>query len=1038
MNIPAAPSKDQKAKANALLEIANTEKQLWVLILTKGLLHSDVQDLYHKVCSSYESFILEDHELAELQDVEYSLWKLHYKHIDEFRKRTKRSSANSECATPATGSSGSDDKCIEGFKSFLLKATEFYKKLIEKTRSHYGLSKESSSFKKGDIDASVEPTKLQKCHFLCHRFLVCLGDLARYMEQVEKSSVVQHNWSVAATYYLEAARAWPDSGNPQNQLAVLATYVGDEFLALYHCVRSLAVKEPFPDAWNNLILLFERNRSSHLHSLSSEADFDFLKPFQRSDSQVKSQSSEKISQDSPLKDENDHSGMNFWPLLIRSLSFFFLKSSLEDFPCAFASTLRVFDVMMASDDTKLTAMLESYQLMDLARIGPFRALQAVSVFIFVFHNLINNPEMQGSKDGKIKKHLELVQLALTAAFIFMGRVVYRCLKANTLSSCPLLPAVLVFVEWLVSMLDEVEAHKVDEKTKSSVSYFFAAFIELLKQFDVSVEIVSDVRTALWEDYELRGFAPLAQLHVSLDFSTNRDQLDSYESGTECRIKRIINAGMKIASRSNGSYKWITDDSLGQKLYSKDENIIPERRESEKVESANSDDNLKGLHQHVHEARKECEVQIASENQSSHLADGKSIATEEEEVILLKPLTRYNSAPLYGKTRNGKDPASPNEMEETVPSDECLRRATSLLIAQNQTNDYASELHSDISNFGRSKPSKHHEPFVKDTTAFLFSEAPISAGPPSLSSWVLNQGSLSSTEKGRSDVSRSSLSPIAEVATSSLSDLSIRQTEDSVSSIPQASTKYHYFPESSTNYHHSPPPYSEDSVASSRLEASANYHHSPPSYSAPVPSAPLLPDDAAWFNASRSSFPEVRGSEFIKNPENLHDASRMSGYPNWYPDGQVNYGPGIPGFMDKYPPFSGMSSSEWLRRYRESRNLVLANSHAQPMNYYAPTNPVPTPCASRFGLFDQYGIPSVPNPTIYTESPMLQRGFPRDYGIEEPRKEKPFHGYQRSTPYGCGTMSEPRAEPRPLLQYLKEKEWLLQQDPTLRNPTFMGN
>lgn len=42
------------------------------------------------------------------------------------------------------------------------------------------------------------------------------------------------------------------------QLAVLATYVGDEFLALYHCIRSLAVKEPFPDAQNNLILLLER------------------------------------------------------------------------------------------------------------------------------------------------------------------------------------------------------------------------------------------------------------------------------------------------------------------------------------------------------------------------------------------------------------------------------------------------------------------------------------------------------------------------------------------------------------------------------------------------------------------------------------------------------------------------------------------------------------------------------------------------------------------------------------------------------------
>ncbi|KAK8504021.1 hypothetical protein V6N13_092749 [Hibiscus sabdariffa] len=1060
MNTPAVSLKDQKEKAICLLEIANTEKQLWALILTKGLLHSDVRDLYLKVCSSYESFILGDHELTELQDVEYSLWKLHYKHIDEFRKRKKRSSTNSESTIVAVDSSGSDNKCIEGFKSFLLKATEFYKTVLEKIRSHYGLPQESSSFKRGGIDASVEPTKLRKCHFLCHRFLVCLGDLARYMEQVDKSSVVQHNWSVAATYYLEAARAWPDSGNPQNQLAVLATYVGDEFLALYHCVKSLAVKEPFPDAWNNLILLFERNRSSHLHSLSSESHFDFLKPFERSDSYVKSQSSEKISEDGLLKDENDHSAeTNFWPLLIRTLSFFFLKSSLEDFPCAFASTMGMFDAMMALDDIKLRAMLESYQLMDSARTGPFRALHAVSVFIFVFHNLINNPEMQGSKDGKNKQHPELVRFALAATFIFMGRVVYRCLKANPLGSCPLLPAVLVFVEWLASMLDEVEAHGVDEKTKSSMSYFFTAFIDLLKLFDVTVEIWSDVRTALWEDYELRGFAPLAQIHLPLDFSTNRDHVDSYESGIECRFKRINNAAMKIASSSNGSYKWITDDSLGKKSYSEDANIMPMRRESDKVESTNSDLNLKGLHQRIHEAGKECETQIASEDQSSLLADEKSVATEDEEVILLKPLMRYNSAPLYGKTRNEQDRASPNAMEETVSSDEFLRRATSLLIAQNQTNDDASELHSDISNFRLSRPSKQHEPFVKDTTAFSFSEAPISAGPPSLSSWVLSQGSLSGIVKGRSDVSRLSLSPIAEVATSSLSDLSIRQMEDSVtSSRSEASTNYHYSPtpcsedfatssrlEASTNYHYSPTPYSEDSVTSSRSEASTNYHYSPPPYAAPVPSAPLLPDDAAWFNATRPSFSEVRGSEFINKPENFYEASRMSGYPNWYLDGQVKYGSSVLGSMDKYPPFSGMTSSEWLRRYKESRNLDRANNHARPINYYTPGSPIPTPGSpistpntSGFGLFDQYGVPSIPNPTIYTESPISHQGFPRVYGMAEPRMEKPFHGYQRPSPYGCGAMTEPRPKPRSLLQYLKETEWVLQQDPTLRNPTFMGN
>lgn len=659
---------------------------------------------------------------------------------------------------------------------------------------------------------------------------------------------------------------------------------------------------------------------------------------------------------------------------------------------------------MASDDRKLRAMLESYQLMDSARTGPFRSLQAVSIFIFIFHNLINSSEIKASKDGKNQQHLELIQLALTATFIFMGRLVYRCLKANVLDSCPLLPTILVFVEWLVNKLDQVESYRVDEKTRSSMSYFFAAFIDLLKQFNNRAEVLSIERTTLWEDYELRGFAPLAQIHASLDFSANWDQIDSYEGGTECRIKRITSAAMKIANRSNGSYKWIAYDSLRRKFYAKDVNVMPERPESVEVGSTSFDANVKGQHQHVYEATEECETGIASEDQSNHAVDGKSLAMEDEEVILFKPLTRYNSAPLYGKINNAKDPVSSNEMEETVPSEECLRRATSLLIAQNQSHGDTSDFHSDISNFRRSNPFKQHEPFVKDTTAFSFSDAPISAGPPSLNAWVLDRGSLSSTDKGRIDVTRQGLSPIEEmVASSCLSDLSIRETEDS--------------------------------FTSSRSEASTNQ------YSPPPPSAPLLPDDAIWFTGTQSNFSEVNRSGNITKPDYFYEASRVSGYPNWSPDGQLNYGSAVPCFMDKYPPFCGMTSSEWLRQYRESRNIDRANSYARPINYCAPGNPrnFPTPDASRFGLFDQYGVPSVPNPTIYSESSILHPGFPLGYGVEEPRREKLYHGYQRPSPYGCGgAMTELRDEPQPLLQYLKEKEWLLQQDPTLRGPTYMGN
>jgi protein SMG7 len=42
------------------------------------------------------------------------------------------------------------------------------------------------------------------------------------------------------------------------QLAVLATYVSDELLAVYRYFRSLAVETPFLTARDNLILLFEK------------------------------------------------------------------------------------------------------------------------------------------------------------------------------------------------------------------------------------------------------------------------------------------------------------------------------------------------------------------------------------------------------------------------------------------------------------------------------------------------------------------------------------------------------------------------------------------------------------------------------------------------------------------------------------------------------------------------------------------------------------------------------------------------------------
>lgn len=203
----------------------DAEKQLWVSIQSKGILHADVQDLYHKAQSAYENIILNNHTVVDLQDVEYSLWKLHYKHIDEFRKRIRNNSINSDNTKSETRKQdvsnvlNSINSHMEGFKLFLSEATEFYKDLIRKFRHSCGLPEGSSVHKKGSgCTFSVELEILHKCHYASHRFLVCLGDLARYKELCKKPDGQNRKWAVAATYYLEATMIWPDSGNPQNQV----------------------------------------------------------------------------------------------------------------------------------------------------------------------------------------------------------------------------------------------------------------------------------------------------------------------------------------------------------------------------------------------------------------------------------------------------------------------------------------------------------------------------------------------------------------------------------------------------------------------------------------------------------------------------------------------------------------------------------------------------------------------------------------------------------------------------------------------------
>ncbi|KAM0006434.1 putative telomerase activating protein Est1 [Helianthus debilis subsp. tardiflorus] len=758
---PSATVRDQKEKQASFLEVVNIEKLLWATIQHKGISHPEVQDLYRKARSRYEKIIINDYQTVDLQELEYSLWKLHYKHIDEYRKKIKKISASAE-------STNNLNSHVEGFKSFLSEVAEFYKDLIAKFRR------------------VCEPAMLQKSHYVCHRFLVCLGDVSRYMELCKKPDV--QKWAVAATYYLEATTVWPYSGNPQNQLALLATYIGDDFLALYHCIRSLAVKEPFPDAKDNIMLLFEKNKSSKLQSLSTDAHIDFTKPLKRLSSQIKSHSSIDSTNINKLR-ANEHVPVvktEIWLLFVRMISFFLVKTSFEDLPHTFASTMKELESLLALNDIELNSSLEPYEPFDSSRKGPYRAIQAVAILIFIIQSLI-----KGKQDEQIST---CTTWAWTCTFSFMGHIIQRCITSNDQENCcALLPAVRVFLEWYVGFLDYAETFGKDAKVFNAKSYFFGALVDLLSGFDVKEH----------------------EFYAGKDFEKT-----------------------------------------------------PKKNDKE---------------------------------------------IEEEEVILFKPLTRYNSEPIQTSSDEPDD--------QTETSEESLRRSSSLISAQNGSNG---------SN-GQHDSSKRGQPY--------------SAGPPSLSGWVLNRESLNlETERKSRGSSKQELAPISEIPTSSLADMSISEA----------------------------------------------------AYIAPVPSAPLLPEDHGILGA-----PPV---------------SRL-------PQEPLDFSSGVPGFVDAYrPPVFGLSSSEWLYRYNNNLSLEPgANHHWPVLGNNAPGNLGNFhgyDGGPRFDLIDKWGNPLLTNRMVYFENPF---GYPRP-----------------NVSGGGGGGGEVRIGQPPGLQQLKEREWQLQADSPFRGHPYMGN
>lgn len=253
------------------MELVALDKQLRDLLRANPSNAQDANALRRRLMDAAARLADAHPTFAASKEVEQALWKpCFYRRIEDFRQRIRKYAA----AQADHNVREHFARVSSEFQQFLTESAAFYARLRDVFASWLHCNQGQ-----GDSDA------ITCCRQSLHRCYVFLGDLARYREL--HSQKAKKNFAPAEALYYRALAVLPENGNPHNQLAVLATYVEAETVAVYRYCRSLLTSQPFSTAGENLALLFERSRQRPLaapivltsSSPSSKEKSAFLKSF---------------------------------------------------------------------------------------------------------------------------------------------------------------------------------------------------------------------------------------------------------------------------------------------------------------------------------------------------------------------------------------------------------------------------------------------------------------------------------------------------------------------------------------------------------------------------------------------------------------------------------------------------------------------------------------------------------------------------------------------------------------------------------------
>nr|CAD1831813.1 unnamed protein product [Ananas comosus var. bracteatus] len=606
-------------------------------------------NIWLQMRENYETIILEDHDFSEKHEIEYVLWQLHYRRIEEFRSHINAAASSGSATSQGVKSNARVDRIKRirsSFKSFLSEATGFYHDLILKIRAKYGLP--LGYFPEGPenqilpIKDEKKVAETKKGLTSCHRCLIYLGDLARYKGLYGEGDSISRDYAAASSYYMQAVSLCPSNGNPHHQLAILASYSGDELAAIYRYFRSLAVDSPFSTARDNLIIAFEKNRQNY-----SQLPGNLKVPSARTlparpagrgrgRGNTRLVAKDTKTETTPVKERENSIPEVFKAFstrFVRLNGILFTRTSLETFGEIFASVVIDLQELLSSGPE------EDLNFGSDAAENALLIVRLIAILIFTVHNVKRESESQSY--AEILQRTVLLQNAFTAAFEFVGHILKRCMQLHDAASSFYLPALLVFIEWLACHPDiAASSDNTEEKQSNARSFFWNQCLSFMNKLILtglaSIDIdedetcfsdmsrydegETDNRLALWEDFELRGFLPLRPAQLILDFSRKHafgSDASTREKGA--RVQRILAAGRALMNVVQVDQKRIYFDPHSKKFIMGVEPPIYEEVSESVVTKQGSE--LEGT------------IDLgAKQSKSQLLFEGE----EDEEVIVFKP------------------------------------------------------------------------------------------------------------------------------------------------------------------------------------------------------------------------------------------------------------------------------------------------------------------------------------------------------------------------------------------------------------------